>query len=616
MRLFLERLWKLAKPYRGRLFAGILAGIVAGLMEPIMIGTVSVVYGVIFPTEASKIAPHGASGIGHTIPLIAHAQEEIEIFRKHLTEQLSHQGKGAIFALIALIPLVLLIRGIVGYLNTYFLSWVSVKAVTDLRSNLFEHLLSLPIGFFNRASSGELVSRVATDTYFLHSILSQTAAVVVRDPVTLLCFATWLLIGYTKITLTAIIVMPLCLLPIIIYSRKVRKSSGAIQSYFARLMEIMTETFTGNRVIKSYGLEHTMQKRFRDSASKYVSAQLRVIRALEIPGPLMEFFGAVGVSLVLLAMQLGKIPPLKGEDFILVIGSIFSMYKPIKQITRLHSQLEQARSATERVFELLAEKSDLPDPVVPKTVTGRGADIVFEHVGFSYGDKPALVDFNLTVPAGKMVALVGKSGSGKTTAANLLLRFFDPQSGHIRIGGVELREAATAQLRSQMAIVTQDVVLFNDTVKANIRLGRVEATDDEVVQAATAAYAHDFIMSKEKGYDTEVGEKGVLLSGGQRQRLAIARALVRNAPILILDEATSALDTESERAVQNAFEKLMEGRTTLVIAHRLSTIQRADIIVVMEHGRIVELGTHAELLARGMTYAQLHALGDAAFSGT
>jgi ABC-type multidrug transport system fused ATPase/permease subunit len=280
----------------------------------------------------------------------------------------------------------------------------------------------------------------------------------------------------------------------------------------------------------------------------------------------------------------------------------------MKNLSRLYNQLAQARASSERVFELLATQNSVPEPAQPRPLKAAGADIHFDHVDFAYDNKPVIRDIDLRIRPGQLVALVGSSGAGKTTLANLLLRFYDPVRGAIRIGGVDIREAATRDLRSQIAVVTQETILFNDTVRRNIELGRPGATHEEIIAAARHAYAYDFIMEKPQGFDTVVGEKGVTLSGGQRQRLAIARAVLRDAPILVLDEATSALDTESERAVQTALDELMKGRTTLCIAHRLSTIFHADMIVVLDKGRIVELGRHDELVKRGGVYQKLYEL--------
>jgi subfamily B ATP-binding cassette protein MsbA len=297
------------------------------------------------------------------------------------------------------------------------------------------------------------------------------------------------------------------------------------------------------------------------------------------------------------------------SQFLLFVGALLSLYKPIKALVRLQSDLHRASAATSRVFELLATQSTLQDPAHPVALKGAGGDIHFDNIGFAYEQKPVLRDVQLRVQPGEKVALVGKSGSGKTTLANLLLRFYDPTGGAIRIGGVDLRAAAVRDLRRQMAVVTQEVVLFDDTIRNNIAFGRPGATNAEIEEAARHAFAHEFILEKPHGYDSIVGEKGTNLSGGQRQRIAIARALLRNAPILVLDEATSALDNESERAVQASLEELMKGRTTICIAHRLSTIQNFDRIVVLDAGQIVETGTHATLLAQGGIYAKLHSLG-------
>jgi subfamily B ATP-binding cassette protein MsbA len=282
------------------------------------------------------------------------------------------------------------------------------------------------------------------------------------------------------------------------------------------------------------------------------------------------------------------------------------MYRPLKALTRLHNQLHQAQAASQRVFELLDTPSTMAEPASPKPLKAANADIQFEHINFAYGEKPILRDINLTVKAGQLVALVGSTGSGKTTLANLLPRFYDPQSGAVRIGGTDIREVSIRELRNQIAIVTQETVLFHDTIRRNIAVGRPSATSAEIEEAARSAKAHDFIAQRPETYDAIVGEKGVLLSGGQKQRLSIARAILKNAPILILDEATNSLDAEVERAVQEELEKLMVGRTTICIAHRLSTIQKADVIVVLNEGKIVESGTHAELIQRGGVYQRLY----------
>jgi len=383
-----------------------------------------------------------------------------------------------------------------------------------------------------------------------------------------------------------------------------------VQQYNADLTSLMHESFTGSRVIKAYNLENTVIGQFKNTTKKYVGQMMRVIRANEIPSQLMEFFGGAGIALVFLYVRLylPKDQQPRPEDFFIFIFAIVMIYPPIKSFTRLHNQIHQARAASERVFELLATKNSVPEPAQPKMLHASHADIEFQNLDFNYGEKTVLHNINLTVKAGQLIALVGASGSGKTTLANLLLRFYDPARGVIKIGGVDLRDVSTRDLRNQIAVVAQENILFNDTIRRNIELGRLGATNDEIVAAAKHAYAYDFITQKPEGFDAIIGEKGVSLSGGQRQRLAIARAVLKNAPILILDEATSALDTESERAVQSALDELMKGRTTICIAHRLSTILHADLIVVLDQGRIVETGRHAELIRRGGIYQKLYEL--------
>lgn len=601
---FLVKVWGLARPYRFRLFLGVMTGIIAGLMEPLMIASITFVYGLVFPSAHGPALAERLSWAPEFLRdwAVAVDQSAAVSIKSH---------PAAVVFLVCLIPVVIMARGLFTYLNVYLLQWTAIRSITDLRIRLFDHLMRLSVGFFSRTNTGELMSRLMSDTGALQEVLSKATAIMVKDPVIIVTTFGYLLWQQPKITLISMVVMPVCMVPIMIYNRKVRRSSRALQTHAAELGSVMVESFSGNRIVKAYNLEANVVQQFRATASKFISHYMRIIRSSEIPGPLLEFVGALGISLVLLYLvaQGEKIP--QSSDFLTVILGIFAVYRPLKNVTRLYNSLEQARAASERVFELLAMRNDIPEPLNPKPLKAAGAPIHFENIQFAYGDKVVIDDISLMIKPGQLVALVGGSGSGKTTLTNLLLRFYDPQKGRIRIGDADIREVASQDLRNQIAVVTQETVLFNETILRNIELGRPGATRSEIVEAARHAHAHDFVMEKADGFEFVIGERGVLLSGGQRQRLAIARAVLKNAPILVLDEATSSLDTESERAVQAALEELMMGRTTLCIAHRLSTIQKADLIVVLDGGRIVELGTHAALMEKPGHYRRLYELGEA-----
>jgi len=602
MLAFLFKVWRLAKPYRVRLFLGVLTGIIGGLIAPLMIATAMFVYGAVFPS----LDENG----GVQLPmrhLPAFAEEWFKNARAAL-ESGVHSHQWAVAALIMAIPLIAFLRGLFGYLNVYFLQWTAARTIADLRTRLFAHLLNLSAGFYSETSTGQLISRIMNDTASLQNILSGATSIIVRDPIILVSVLGLLLWQQPKLTLISMVVLPAGMIPIVIYSRKIRRASREMQTQFAELTQIMTEAFTGHRVVKAYNLENIVAEQFRATVRKSVGNYMRIVRANEIPAALIEFLGACGVALLLAYLICLSNSRPNSAGFLQLIFSIVLMYPPMKNLTRLQNQVIQARAASERAFALLETQSTVPEPAQPRRLQAAGADIRFDHVHFAYGEKPAVHDINLEIKTGQLVALVGASGSGKTTLANLLLRFYDPQRGAIRVGGVDIREFATRDLRNQMAVVTQETILFDDTIRRNIELGRLGATREEIIAAAGHAYAHQFITEKPSGFDTVIGEKGVTLSGGQRQRLAIARAVLRNAPILILDEATNALDTESERAVQNALDALMKGRTTLCIAHRLSTILHADMIVVLDQGRIVETGKHAELVRRGGIYQKLYEL--------
>jgi subfamily B ATP-binding cassette protein MsbA len=595
---FWLKLWQLTRPYKGRFAFGAICGVLSGMADTAVLLTVFIVAGAAFPGEAKlpDKAPHWA----------------VEAYRSAQHWIAPHSpSKLALIGLVSLIPLVMLTRGLVNYLSSYLMNWVGIRAICDLRARLFEHLLNQPVSFLSRNSTGELMSRIGGDVGLLQIMIGVSIVTLIREPINVISMACIPLAISWRYTLIALVTLPLCVIPVAVYNRKVRKSAASIQSETAGLNRVMHESFTGIRIIKGYNLEKIAAERFRASQAKFVSHSMRVVRATETPGPIIEFAGAIGVAILILFMA-GQ---LSLNEFLLFIVPMLAVYRPIKAVVRLQSDLQRARAATSRVFELLATRSALSDPPNPVPLQAAHGDIHFDNVSFAYEkepgvrDVPVLRDVQLRVQPGEKVALVGKSGSGKTTLANLLLRFYDPTQGAIRIAGVDLRQAAVTDLRRQMAVVTQEIVLFDDTIRNNIAFGRPGATNAEIEEAARHAFAHDFILEKPRGYESIVGEKGTNLSGGQRQRIAIARALLRNAPILVLDEATSALDNEAERVVQASLDELMKGRTTICIAHRLSTIQNFDRIVVMDAGQIVEMGGHAELLARGGIYQKLHALG-------
>ena len=607
MIVFLRKLWGFVRPYRGRFLLGLLCGVLFGLVNVLLLGAVKVVVQLVFEGETNlhqqlESAPKWIHPLSLQLAALVpemHAPAPNDTLRWLL--------------IIGTIPAIMVLRNTLQYLSIYLTNWSAMHAIADIRTKLFSHLQNLSLGFFSHARTGDLIARITNDTQVLYGIIGSSFASLAKDPITILCLLGYQLSTQPTLTLISIVVFPVCIVPIVIFGRKVRKSARAVQGYNADLTNLMQESFTGNRVIKAYNLEDTITAEFRATTKKYVSQMMRVIRANEIPSQLMEFFGATGIALVFFYVQhsfqfLPKDQQPKSADFLTFVLTIVMIYPPIKTLTRLHNQLHQARAASERVFELLALENSVPEPAQPQMLHAAHADIVFENVDFNYGEKPVLRNINLTVKAGQMVALVGASGSGKTTLSNLLLRFYDPVRGTIKIGGVDLREVATRDLRNQIAVVTQENILFNDTIRRNIELGRLGATNEEIVAAANFAKAIEFISQKPEGFDTVIGEKGVSLSGGQRQRLAIARAVLKNAPILILDEATSALDTEIERQVQTELDELMKGRTTICIAHRLSTIFNADTIVVLDQGRIIETGRHDELIQRGGVYQKLYDL--------
>lgn len=588
------------RPYRVRMVLGILAGLGFGLAGAALALSLKIVIDTVFPSadasligeELSKLPGWAQKLVGPLTDLLPRAEP----------------GKIGTVLMVSTVPLAMFVRGVCAYLNYYLMNWVAIRGIMDLRHRLFAHLQSLSLEFYHRSSTGDLISRISNDTNVLHKTISMTLPTMIKDPISAAVLIGVLFWQQPNLTFVSLVVIPACVVPIIVYGRKVRKSSAALQTNFSELTTLMEETFTGMRIVKAYNLEATVLGKFSENTRKYIAHFMRVVRSSEIPGALTEFLGGLGVALVILYVKLIAKTPMTAGDLTQFAASVFLMYQPIKAVSRLPGQLEQARAASQGVFELLDLRPTVLEPSHPVPLHASGADISFDHIDFKYGEKHILSQIQLVVKCGQHVALVGASGAGKTTMTNLLLRFYDPSGGEVRIGQTDIRQAAVSDLRSQIAVVTQETILFNDTIRQNIAYGRPGATAAEIENAARQAHAHEFILQKPHGYDTMVGEKGVTLSGGQRQRIAIARAILKNAPILILDEATSALDTESERTVQEALGELMRGRTTMSIAHRISTIQSADLIVVMAEGRILEQGRHDDLVVRSGPYQRLYQL--------
>jgi subfamily B ATP-binding cassette protein MsbA len=562
------RLLRYAKPYRGRLAWAVLAMVIYAVASALVVYLIRPILDEVLP---------------------------------------SRQGLRTIA--LAIIGLYFL-KGIGSYFSGYLMEDVGQRVVMDLRGRLYGHVLGQSASFFARNTVGQLLSRVSNDVAQVQRAVSETAGDLARESLALVGYAVILFWIDWRLAMVCFTGAPIIVYPLVRLGQRIRRTARRSQEAQEHMTHVGAETFAAHRIVKAFGAEEREAGRFRDALAHLYRTNMRVVRALSVMPPAMELLGGIGMAAALWygseQIAAGR---LTAGDFTAFLAAMLMMYAPAKKLSRVNANVQQAIAAGDRIFELLDTHTEVAESPNAQPLPPFSSAIEFHDVTFAYEDahpRAILRNISFTVPRGRMMAIVGRSGAGKTTLVNLIPRFFDVTGGAITIDGRDVRDVTLKSLRAQVGIVTQETVLFDDTIANNIAYGSLRATPAEIEAAAKAAHAHEFIVTLPERYQTRIGERGQKLSGGQRQRLAIARALLKNAPILILDEATSALDVEAELLVQDALATLMLNRTSFVIAHRLSTIMRADAIVVLERGRIVEIGRHEDLLGREGVYAALY----------
>ncbi len=603
--------WPFLRNYQGRLFGAILAGIVFGISNAGVLWLTKTVLSRLDEDQTVAAAESPAPAGNETFQNLTGEVDTLKrTFDDWLDDFLNHwfprkntpvtitQLLGIILGL----PLLVSLRSGSEYLSAYWMSWVGHKMVNDLRVIVLDKLSQLPLGYFNRAKIGDMTTRIDGDTRMLQVCMSQGVKHSITDPVTVVAVFTFLMFMDWRLMFAVTILLPICLWPIIVFGRRARQASGHQIQTNVTQSNLIIEMLSSIRVVKAFGLEKRQVNRFRDLSRQLFGYTMKGVRSTEIVGPIIETFSMVAVgTLIVWVVQSDRNVP---ELITFFIGLIM-FYDPIKKLARLHVLFKQTGVGIERLKTVLAETPEIEDHRQGSPV-GKFSDCLrFEGVSFAYRDQPVLRHVDLTIPRGLKLGIAGESGSGKSSLINLLFRFFDPSHGSIRLDGTDLREFNLDHYRRQLALVSQDVVVFDQTVAENIRCGRLNASRADIVEAARQAHALEFIESLEHGFDTKLGERGISLSGGQRQRIALARAFVRNAPIMVLDEATASLDARSESEIQKAVEELTDNRTIIYIAHRLATLRSMDEIIVLKEGEIVERGTYASLMVRDGIFANL-----------
>ncbi|MAB95349.1 MAG: antibiotic ABC transporter ATP-binding protein [Flavobacteriales bacterium] len=594
------RIIKYIKPYTSYAILNVISNIVSVLFSLVSLTMIIPFLGILFETQEKVYNPQ---------PFNFNTESIKDNFYAIISSIIDERGKlEALLFICVLVLITFFFRNLFRYSSLYFLTPIRNGIVHDLRTDLHKKIISLPLPFFTEKRKGDLTSRLTSDLVEIEWSIMSSLEMIFKDPLNIIIYLITLIVISPQLTIFVVILLPLTGILIGVIGRSLKKSSDRGQNKMGDLLSIIDENISGLRIIKAFDAEHHINSNFERESGDYKKIMTKLLRKKDLSSPMSEFLSTIVLVIVmwfggqLVLMGEGN---LSAEEFIGYILIFSQIIPPAKSLTSSYYFIQKGSAAAQRVYEILDTENQISDVVNPKRIKLLNTQIDFKDISFKYDNTEVLKNVNFSIEKGKMIALVGQSGSGKSTLADLLARFYDLEKGKILIDNHEIKSIALTDLRGLMGIVSQESILFNDTIYNNIRLGKLDASKDEIIHAAKVANAHQFILDSKNGYQTNIGDRGNKLSGGQKQRISIARAVLKNPEILILDEATSSLDTESEKLVQNALKKLMEARTSLVIAHRLSTIKNADEIIVLDKGIIVERGTHEDLISKNGPYKKL-----------